>query len=204
MQRAHDTLVPMPVAAIILAAGASRRLGEPKQLIVYRGETLLARAARLARESGAAPVVVVLGAHLQNIREAIDFNEAVPVVNELWEQGISSSIHAGLEALDAHAPGAPGVLLMSCDQPRLDAEHLRTLMETFAAQGASCIVASVYAGVQGVPAVFPRALFSRLRALQGDQGARSLMAQQLCPVITLPFEGGEVDIDVPADLTQLD
>ncbi len=204
MHRARDRLVSMPVAAIILAAGASRRLGQPKQLIAFRGEALLARTIRLAHEAGAAPVLVVLGAHLQIIREAIEFNEAVPVSNELWEQGISSSIHAGLQAVDVHAPQASGVLLMSCDQPRLSAVHLRMLMETFAAQGASCIVASVYTGIQGVPAVFPRALFPELRGLQGEQGARSLLAQPLCPVITLPFDGGEVDIDVPADLAQLE
>lgn len=194
----------MPVAAVILAAGASRRLGQPKQLIAYCGETLLARAIRVAKESGAAPVLVVLGAHLQIIREAIELHDAVPVSNELWEQGMSSSIHAGLQAVDVHAPQASGVLLMSCDQPRLNAGHLRMLMETFAAQGAPCIVASVYAGIQGVPAVFPRVLLPELRALRGDQGARALIAQQLCPVITLPFDGGEVDIDMPADLAQLE
>jgi molybdenum cofactor cytidylyltransferase len=203
-QEVRDTLVPMPVAAIILAAGASRRLGQPKQLVAYQGETLLERTIRLAKESGASPVLAVLGANLQIIRAATQFDEAIPVFNEHWEQGIASSIHAGLDALDAHASQASGVLLMGCDQPRLSAEHLRALMETFAAQDEPCIVASVYAGVQGVPAVFPRVLFPALRALRGDKGARSLLVQPLCPVIALPFDGGDVDIDLPADLAQLE
>lgn len=204
MPTSSDTLVPMPVAAIILAAGASRRLGQPKQLVAYRGEALLARSIRLAKAAGAAPVLVVLGANLQIIRAATQFDEAIPVFNERWEQGIASSIHAGLQALDASAPEASGVLLMNCDQPILSAEHLRALMEAFSAQSGPCMVASVYAGVQGVPAVFPRALFPELRALRGDKGARSLLVQPLCPVIALPFDGGEVDIDLPADLTQLE
>ena len=194
----------MPVAAIILAAGASRRLGQPKQLVAYQGETLLERAIRLAKQSGAAPVLVVLGANLQIIRAATQFDEAIQVFNEHWEQGIASSIQAGMQALDAHAPQTSGVLLMSCDQVRLSAEHLRSLLEAFVAEDEPCIVTSVYAGVEGVPAVFPRALFPELCALRGDKGARSLLVKPLCAVIALPFEGGEVDIDLPADLTQLE
>lgn len=195
----------MPVAAIILAAGASRRLGQPKQLIAYHGEALLERAIRLAQEAGAAPVLVVLGAHLQIIRAAVQFHEAIPVVNEHWEQGIASSIHAGLDALDVYAPSASGVLLMSCDQPRLNADHLRTLIEAFTAgEDDPCMVASVYAGVRGVPAVFPGMLLPELRALRGDKGARSLLVKPYCRVMDVPFDGGEVDIDLPADLAQLE
>ena len=196
--------MPMSVAAIILAGGASRRLGQPKQLLEYRGETLLERAIHLANAAGAAPVLVVLGAHFEVILAAIPFNDAVAIHSDKWKHGLATSIHAGLRALDVCAPYAPGALLMNCDQPRLTSEHLRALIEAFAAQAAAGIVASAYAGVRGVPAVFPRSVFPQLNALRGDKGARSLLAKPPCPLIALPFEGGEVDIDLPVDLEQLE
>jgi molybdenum cofactor cytidylyltransferase len=196
--------VPMSVAAIILAAGASRRLGQPKQLLKYRGETLLERALRLAGEAGAAPVLVVLGAQFETIRATVSFNDAITVYNEQWQQGLSSTIHAGIRALAEHAPHATGALLMGCDQPRLTASHLRALLVSFAVQTTPSIVFSSYAGARGIPAVFPRGVFDHLQALEGDRGARSLLAQPVCPVIELPFDGGEVDIDQAADLAHLE
>lgn len=208
----------MLVAAIVLAAGASRRLGQPKQLLMYCGETLIARAIRLANEAGATPVIAVLGAYHERICAAVPFNNlskldkldkldnannAIPVVNSDWEQGIATSIHAALRALENLAPQASGALILGCDQPRLAAEHLHALLEAFAAQAAPAIVASAYAGVLGIPAVFPRRVFAELLALRGDKGARSLFAQPPCPLIALPFAGGEVDIDLPADLREL-
>jgi CTP:molybdopterin cytidylyltransferase MocA len=191
------------VAAIVLAAGASRRLGQPKQLLVYAEETLLARALRLARESGASPVLAVLGANLEMITASVAFNQVIPVVNNNWDQGISTSIHAGLNALAKAAPHAAAALILACDQPRLTANHLRTLIETLAAQAQPSIVASSYAGVIGIPAVFPRAAFPALLALRGDKGARALLMDPPCPLLALPFSGGEVDIDEPEDLDRL-
>jgi CTP:molybdopterin cytidylyltransferase MocA len=198
--------MPMPVAAIVLAAGASRRLGQPKQLLMLGGETLLARAIRLAAEAGATPVIAVLGAHHDRILAAVSFNKlrnAIPIVNSAWEQGIATSIHAALNSLEHCAPQASGALILGCDQPRLTGEHLRAMLDSFAAQSAHSIVASAYAGILGIPAVFPRAAFSNLLTLRGDKGARSLLMQPPCPLVALPLPGGEVDIDLPADLDQL-
>jgi len=195
--------VKSSVAAIVLAAGASRRLGQPKQLLMLDGETLLARSVRLASAAGAAPVLVVIGANAELIGAAVQLDGAVVVMNHEWEQGIASSIHAGVKALDVEAPNAPGVLILACDQPRLSSEHLRGLIEAFAAQGEASIVASTYAGGLGIPAVFPRETFPHLLALSGDKGARSLLMQPPCSLIAIPFEGGEVDIDQPVDLAHL-
>jgi molybdenum cofactor cytidylyltransferase len=191
----------MPVAAIIVAAGASTRLGRPKQLVSYRGETLLARAIRLAGEAGAAPVLVVLGAHSEAICAGAPLGDATGVINERWAEGISTSIHVGLRAVDA---GAAGVLVIGCDQPHLTVGHLLALIEAFAGHSETVIAGSSYAGVVGIPAIFPRSVFGALHALRGDKGARALLVHPPCPLITLPFAGGEIDIDLPADLANLE
>ncbi|HUH62010.1 MAG TPA: nucleotidyltransferase family protein [Terracidiphilus sp.] len=193
----------MQVAAIVLAAGASRRLGRPKQLLEIAGESLLARVVRLAAEAGAEPVIAVLGANCEIVRAAIASPNAICIVNENWGQGIASSIRAGLDALESHAADAAGALLLTCDQPRLTAPHLRSLLDRFAEQEGRPAVASRYASALGVPAVFPRNLFAGLRELRGDRGARSLLANPPCPLIEIEFPGGEIDIDTPADLTNL-
>jgi molybdenum cofactor cytidylyltransferase len=192
------------VAAIVLAAGASRRLGQPKQLLLLGGETLLERVLRLSSEAEAAPVFAILGAQQQRILQSIPMRYAIPVINDRWEQGISTSIHAGLDALERFVPDAAGALILTCDQPRLTVDHLCGLMDAFAAQSEPVIVASSYAGVLGIPAVFPRIVFAHLRDLSGDKGARALLVKPPCRLIELPFSGGEVDIDEPADLNQLE
>jgi molybdenum cofactor cytidylyltransferase len=95
-------------------------------------------------------------------------------------------------------------LILACDQPRLSAEHLSAMLDVFCAQAAPSIVASAYQGVLGIPAVFPREVFAELHALRGDKGARLLLMQPPCPLVALPFPGGEIDIDRPADMAHLE
>jgi molybdenum cofactor cytidylyltransferase len=194
----------MPVPAIILAAGASRRLGQPKQLVRIAGETLLARAIRVVRASASDPILVVLGAHHENIRAAADLSHVRVVINPDWEQGIATSIHAGIrELLDLH-PDAAAALLLVCDQPRLTTEHLRALIEAYEQAGEPKIVASRYAGTTGIPAIFPKSQFAKLLALRGDEGARHLIRNSENPVVEVEFPNGEIDIDTPSNLaTQL-
>ena len=172
-------------AAVILAAGASTRLGEPKQLVRLGGETLLERAVRVAREAGCEPVVVVLGAEAERVLAACDLRGARVVRNEQWREGMASSVRVGVAAAD----GADGVVLMTCDQPAVTAEHLRALMVSGA------VTASAYSGRRGVPAYFPASCFAELMRLTGDAGARELLRE--ASVIDLP--GGELDVDTEAD-----
>ncbi|MGA8086345.1 MAG: nucleotidyltransferase family protein [Terracidiphilus sp.] len=192
----------MPVAAIIVAAGASSRLGQPKQLVRVDGEPLLQRAIRCAREAGAMPVFAVLGAYRERIEKAVQFGDATVIANSEWEEGLASSIRAGVGAMDARTEAA-GVLLMTCDQPRVTAKHLREMIEAFDAQRETPMIASIYAGVRGTPAIFPRAMFADLLGLRGDRGARGLLVNASLPVLEIQFEGGEVDIDRPSDLAEL-
>ena len=176
------------IAAVVLAAGASVRLGEPKQLVVIAGETLLERAVQTAREAGCAPVVVVLGAEAERIRERCDFGSAVVTVNEAWEEGMASSIRAGVGAVG----GADGVVLMTCDQPAVTVEHLLALT------AAGEVTASAYSGRRGVPAYFPAASFPALVRLTGDAGARELLRG----AATVELIGGELDVDTVTDLAE--
>lgn len=193
----------MSVAAIIVAAGSSSRLGRPKQLVMIDGEAMLQRAIRIAHEAGAAPVVVVLGAYRERIEDAVDFGAALIAVNGEWEEGIASSIRAGVRAVEMNAEDAAGALLMSCDQPRVTADHLRGMITRFVLQSEPTVVASAYAGIRGIPAIFPRQAYPDLMALRGDQGARGLFEQRAWRLVSMPLAGGEVDIDEPEDLGKL-
>ena len=177
----------MKSAAVVLAAGASRRMGMPKQLIRICGETLVERTIRICREAGCEPVVVVLGAAADQVRSACSLGRAVVVVNEHWQEGMASSIAQGVSALDDCVQGC---VITTCDMPAVSAEHLGRLAAT------GELTASAYAGRQGVPAYFPRSVFPQLAALRGDTGARDLLKQ--CPAI--PLAGGELDIDTPQDV----
>ena len=190
------------VAAIIIAAGASSRLGEPKQLLLVEGETLLGRAVRIAKEAGADPVLVILGANRERIEAEVDLSGVRVVGNNGWQEGLASSIRLGVEEVQNQPTPASGVLLAICDQPAVTSEHLARMIETFREQPASA-VASTYAGKRGIPAVFPRSAFVDLLALTGDQGARGLLSQADRKVIEMPLAGGELDIDRPADLIHL-
>lgn len=177
------------VAAVILAAGASRRLGEPKQLVRLEEETLLERAVRVAAQAGCSPILVVLGASSETILAQIAFLPAEIVLNPEWEEGMASSLRAGIHALPAQTRG---VLLLTCDQPTVTAAHLQRL----ASNAPTEPVASRYADKHGVPAYFPATTFAELLQLSGDQGARRLLAA--ARAIDLP--GGEIDVDTPESL----
>jgi molybdenum cofactor cytidylyltransferase len=177
------------VAAVVLAAGSSSRLGEPKQLVRLGGENLLERAVRVACEAGCAPVVVVLGAGAEMIRSQCSMGDARVLVNEGWEEGMASSIRLGMGILE----DVEGVVLMTCDQPAVTVGHLSRLMV------GDEVKASRYAGRNGIPAFFPAGVFGDLMELRGDKGAREL----LVGAGFVELEGGELDLDTRGDLEQV-
>jgi len=180
---------------VLLAAGDSRRLGSPKQLLRIGNETLLHRATREACASRAREVIVVLGFQAEVMRAEINGLRARTIENASWREGIASSIRSGVGALD---PSADGVLLAVCDQPRMTAAHCDALLR--AADAAACAAASFYGGSPGVPAFFPRALFADLLALTGDRGAKGILAAQSERLVTIAWPDGAIDIDTAEDI----
>jgi molybdenum cofactor cytidylyltransferase len=186
----------------VLAAGGSTRLGAPKQLIDFRGEPLIRRAANFAAEAGAAPVVVVLGAGAADIARALDgLSHITTVVNEQWRTGLASSLAAGIRELHRLDARADGVLIATADQPLVDASALRRLLAAFA-EGAR-LVAAEYSGTIGVPAVIGREHFDALLAREGDAGAGRWLRTQADVVRHLPLPEAAVDIDTAEDAALL-
>jgi molybdenum cofactor cytidylyltransferase len=191
------------VGAVILAAGPSTRMGKPKQLLRFCGETLLRRAASAGLEAGCRPLVVVTGAHAAASREALRGLDVLEAENRQWESGMSSSVRAGIEALVAENPRTAGVVLMLCDQPFVTREVIAGLVRAYRETGSS-IVASRYGDSFGVPALFGSAYFAELAALKGDAGAKQVVQKHLPKVHLLPFPRGEMDIDTPDDFARLE
>lgn len=178
----------MRIAAVVLAAGASRRLGRAKQTVEIGGETLLARAVRVAVEAGLEPVVVVV----RGVEFAHVLHGCEVVVNALADEGMAASIRCGVER--ARELGVAGAVVMSCDQVMLRAEHLRELCAEV-----DRVTGSGYAGKVGIPAYFPAAVFDELMELKGDVGARAL----LLGAVAVVDEGLALDVDTEADLEVL-
>jgi molybdenum cofactor cytidylyltransferase len=191
------------VAAVLLAAGGSRRLGRPKQLVKLAGKSLVRRAAEAALAAGCAPLFVVLGACADEVAAELAGLDARTVANAGHAEGIASSIRAGIAAAGSATPACDGALLLVVDQPRVDAILLARVLEAFRQGGARDPVACTYAGSVGVPALFPRSLFPELAALRGDRGARSVLEARRDAVREVPFAEGGVDIDTPEDLARL-
>jgi molybdenum cofactor cytidylyltransferase len=179
--------------ALVLAAGASRRLGRPKQLLRIAGESLLRRAARLALESGADDVIVVLGHRAVEMAAEISDLPLRWIAAQDWDAGLGASLRQGAAALPA---ACDGVLVLLCDQPALDVVHLRGLVRLWQAAPLRA-AASAYAGVAGVPALLPRS-WLQLQA-PGDQGARALLRSRPDEVDLLPNEALARDVDTSAD-----
>lgn len=195
--------MPEPAcAAVILAAGASTRLGQPKQLISIGGETLLSRTARLAREAGCDPVIVVLGFDAARMCVALADAPVILVQNHDWQSGMGSSLRRGIAAVTQLDPPPSEALLLVCDQLALTAGLLRELRRVHAC-GEKPITAACYAERPGVPAIFSARYFAELMEVEGDRGARGVIDRHAEDVALVEFEDGTLDLDMPEQLRDL-
>lgn len=193
---------PAKAGILVLAAGASRRLGHPKQLLPFAGTTLLRHAAGTALASRVGPVFVVLGSDAGRCESELSGLPVEIVIHAGWAEGMGSSLRAGVAAAEQRFPGIGALVVTTCDQPRVEPRTLRQLAE--ACHGPThSLAACAYAGAVGVPAAFQRRHFPALLALSGDHGARPLLLRHADRLASVPCPEAALDVDTDADLAQL-
>lgn len=187
---------------MILAAGNSSRLGKPKQLLSYKGKSLLQIATEAAIGTGAKYIVTVLGAHAEEILATYDYPDINYVINESWEKGMATSINAGLAELLRLCPNMEHVIITVADQAFLSPSILLELI-TMQGRSKDPIIASKYGDTIGTPVLFHKKYFTALMNLTGDIGAKHLIRQHPAEVSTITFDKGHIDIDTAADYQNL-
>jgi molybdenum cofactor cytidylyltransferase len=190
------------VGIILLAAGGSSRLGKPKQLLLYKGQTLLQNTLSVALTSNAQSVIVVLGANADILQTEITNGKIHVVVNDDWQEGMGSSIRTGVKAITEINPSTEGVILLVCDQPFINSALLNNLITAHQKTGKE-IVACTYGNTFGPPVFFHQSLFSELLQLKGDTGAKSIVHKHLDNMEAIPFPEGIFDIDTKGDYEKI-
>lgn len=190
------------IGLILLAAGASERLGHPKQLLTYQDGTLLQHSLKTALNSKAKPTIAVLGAQANAIQKEVKDKDVYTEINMDWQEGMASSIRSGIKKLVEINPESEGVILMVCDQPFVTSTLLDDLISTYQKTGKQ-IVACSYDNTFGPPVLFHQSLFKELMQLKGDTGARSIVRAHTENVAVIPFTDGRYDIDTEEDYERI-
>jgi molybdenum cofactor cytidylyltransferase len=188
------------VGLILLAAGASHRLGQPKQLLQFNGKSLLRHAAETAAASECKPVMVVLGSHADRLREEVSGLDVQVVENAAWENGVGTSIRAGVHAMQNQNVDA--AVMMLCDQPFITTEMINRLIHLHV-ETKKAIVASAYNNTLGVPVLFGRSVFADILALNDWDGAKSIIMQYATETLPVDTPAAGFDVDTPDDYDRL-
>lgn len=184
---------------IILAAGASTRLGKPKQLLPVGSQSLLSHTVGVAIKSKADHVIVVLGDKFHELRKKIDGQSLDIAENKDWKEGMASSIRTGLSKMLESYPDIDAIIFMVCDQPFISYTIINELIES-AKKTSKKIVTCNYGENIGPPALFQKSYFSKLSGLKGDVGARKIIGQHMDDVYTIDFPLGKIDLDTLDDI----
>lgn len=186
----------MKINGLILAAGNSSRLGHDKQLVQYQGVSLI-RHIEKTLEPLVNQLYVALG-HNHVIMQG-ELKSAIGIINQCWQHGIGDSLACGVKAAKADADA---ILIALCDQPRIPQSHYQKMI-TMAQQHPTRIIATGYAGICGVPVIFPELYFNELFTLTGPQGARGIIGKYPDEVMTLGCDAAEFDVDCKTQVEQL-
>jgi len=184
-------------AILVLAAGESKRMGVAKQLLPYRGTTLLGHCLQTALSTHIGKVYCVLGAHFSKTIAVVQNFPAVQLVhNEDWQLGMGSSISVGVKSILSDIPEVGHVLIMLADQPFMNVAYLAKMFEA-AVEEEGIVVATKYADAPGVPAIFPSAVFEKLSGLNGESGAKKLIMSY--PKVVSVTRGDRYLLDVDTE-----
>ena len=189
-------------AIIILAAGNSSRLGEPKQLLRYHNKSLIRHVAEEALDATSSPVFVITGSNSDLIESELAGTKVQFIYNSDWQEGMASSIRCGIQKLMSTNNAGNGAIFAVSDQPFVTAKLFKDLITEAENHNAS-IVASSYENTIGTPVLFDQKYFDSLRSLKGSEGAKKLLKQFQGDVKTVPFPLGGVDIDTQEDYQNL-
>lgn len=192
----------MKISALILAAGAAKRMGKAKMLLPLNQTNILEHIVSAIDAAAVQPIYVVTGFYHQEIATALSKSNVKIVLNNNWALGMSSSIQMGLNQLLTDMPDLDLVLIAVSDQPFLNSDIITALIEQYRLTRKP-IIAAEYKGVKGTPVLFEKAYFKQLLNLSGDKGARAILQAYPDAVATIPFKQGELDIDTQADYEQL-
>lgn len=191
------------IEVLIMAAGASRRLGQPKQLLEYKGETLIRRISNEAINANIGHVTVVTGYDHENIEKEISDLALDIFFNQEWDEGLGASIRNGLKHILVKSPETNAILLTMSDQPKVDASHLKKLANAYDSNR-PMIIASAYSSTFGVPVLIDSFYFDKLKELKGDEGGKKILANYIKNIVEIPFIDGKIDIDEKKDLKTLE
>ncbi|PWB27977.1 NTP transferase domain-containing protein [Flavobacterium sp. HTF] len=189
-------------AIIILAAGNSSRLGEPKQLLRYKNKTLLENTIAAASAVPNSIIIVVTGANHELIQKELYTESVIICYNPDWENGMSTSINAGLKKLLTLHPDIQKCIFTVCDQPYLSGAVFEDLLKEYF-KTKKGIIASSYSQTLGTPVLFDKKYFDGLFELKGQEGAKKIITQFAEDTTSVLFDNGAIDIDTVEDYNNL-
>ncbi len=190
------------IAILIMAAGASTRMEPVKQLLAWKGNTMLEHVYQRCRASRAGQTFIVLGAYAEKIKGNCTAPSADIFINPNWRKGLGNSIAFGVNSVLGVQPGLKGILIVLGDQPRVSANHLDKLISLWEKRGVA-VAATRYREKTGVPALFDRKLFDEIRVLDGPRGAQPLLSSTLKDIETIDGRDYIADIDTLEDYERL-
>ncbi|MEB8329118.1 nucleotidyltransferase family protein [Flavobacteriaceae bacterium KMM 6897] len=190
------------IDVLILAAGKGSRMGSIKQLLPWKGTTLLENAIDQAKMSIASEVIVVLGAYAAEIRSRVKNDELLFIDNEEWASGLGTSISCGVNYIQNNRTDVTGIMILLADQPLINTKYINKMLETFIEKSKGMVTTN-YGNREGVPAIFDRNFFPELQALKQDFGAKELIKKYKDLNISLNPEGKGLDVDTIEDYNTL-